>query len=61
MSTPGASVELSSVARIDDAGGVDLVDDAGAPGDDGHAGIARDVSSMPVPTSGASARISGTA
>ena len=42
MSTPDAAAEVSSVARIDDAGRVDLVDDAGAAGDDRHAGVARD-------------------
>ena len=46
----------------DDAGRVDLVDHAAAPRDDRRRrSRARRVSSMPVPTSGASARISGTA
>ena len=42
MSTPDAAAEVSSVARIDDAGRVDLVDDARAAGDDRDAGVARD-------------------
>ena len=42
--------------------GVDALDDAGAARDDAHAGVARErASSMPVPTSGASERTSGTA
>ena len=41
--------------------GVDVVDDAVAPGHDDHAGVAGDLVSMPVPTSGASGTSSGTA
>ena len=46
----------------DDTGGVDLVDDSGAPGRDRRARSSRaTIASMPVPTRGASERTSGTA
>jgi hypothetical protein len=44
-----------------DARGIHLFDDAGAARADGSAGIRATIRSMPVPTSGASARTSGTA
>ena len=62
MSTPGASDLVSSVARMTMRVRIHLVDDARAPRTDGDAAESRaTVSSMPVPTSGASARSSGTA
>src|SRR6516165_2492761 len=45
----------------DDAGSVDLIDDARPTSDNCHPGITGDSPPIPVPTSGASARISGTA
>jgi hypothetical protein len=61
MSTPGSpGFEILGRAH-DDAHGVDLVDDAGAARGDRGAGVAATISSMPVPTKGASACRSGTA
>ena len=51
----GSPLEVSSRGRADDdAGRVDLIDDAAAPGGDGTPESRATTSSMPVPTSGAS-------
>jgi hypothetical protein len=61
MSTPGlARIDIFGRAD-DDTGRVDLVDDAGAAAAIAAPESRATVSSMPVPTNGASARTSGTA
>jgi hypothetical protein len=61
MSTPGLrGIELFGGAD-DDTGGVHLIDDAGPAGAMAAPESRATTGSMPVPTSGASARTSGTA